>query len=112
MNNERLILFTSLEICCIASTVLVSFGNTDPRKRQRLTQSLPDAVHGRLAIYHENASVERPRSGEQTLRTIHDDLHIIHKAVDHFEYLGRSHTTFLLSETVQPPENSLNLALS
>lgn len=51
------------------------------------------------------------RRGEKPLRAIHDDLHIIHKAVDHFEYF-QSYSTFLLCETVEPLQDSLDLALS
>jgi len=46
------------------------------------------------------------------LRTIHGHLHGIHKAVDNFKDLGHGHPAFLLGETVQPPQDSLNLAFS
>ena len=36
------------------------------------------------------------------LRTIHHNFHIIHKPMDHFQGLRNGHTTFLLSESVQP----------
>ena len=38
----------------------------------------------------------------RSLRTIYDDLDIIHKSANDFESLDQSHSTFFLRETVQP----------
>ncbi len=52
--------------------------------------------------YHESA--------QQARRTVHDQLHIVHKAVDDLEGLRYSHTSLILSEAVQPLEDGLNIA--
>ena len=48
----------------------------------------------------------------QTLLTIHDNLHIIHKPMDDFQRLSDGHPALFLSETVEPLQHSLDLAFS
>ena len=99
--NERLILFISLAICCIASIIVVSscgpFANT--------LSSYPEPSRCRQSTLYrldqDDALSCMPVTSEKK-RTVHDYFHTIHKSVDHFQGLYHSHPTFLLSETVKP----------
>ena len=55
-----------------------------------------------LTPFHlPSSSVEHLELSEKSLHTVHDYLHIIHKAVNDFKGLGHSHPTFLLRQAVQ-----------
>jgi len=53
-------------------------------------------------IYHESAW--------KAWRTVHDQLHIVHKAVDNLQGLRYSHPSLILGEAVQPLEDGLDIA--
>ena len=113
MDNERLILFISLAICCIVSSVLVRFlQERSPNASKSIPRALQIPSIDAFPSTRTTPQLNDNNSSEQTLRTVHDYLHIIHKAVDDFEGLGHSHPTFLLGETVQSLQDRLDLAFS
>ena len=82
--NERLILFISLAICCIASIIVVS--SCSPFANKLSSYPEPSGCR-QLMLYHlyqDNALSCMPATSEAYLRTIHDYFHVIHKSVDHF----------------------------
>ena len=48
-------------------------------------------------------------SAQQARRTVHDQLHIVHKAVDDLQGLRSGHPSLIFSETVQLLEDRLNI---
>ena len=55
-----------------------------------------------LTPFHlQSSSVEYPGLSEKSPHTVHDYLHIIHKAVNDLKGLSHSHPTFLLRQAVQ-----------
>lgn len=55
--------------------------------------------------------VKSVKSTQEGLRTVHNDFHSVHKTIDYLQGLGHGHTGLFLSESVQSPEHSLDLAL-
>ena len=82
IDNERLILFILLAVCCIISIIVVSFYNANQEK------SYPGPPGCRpLTLYRLQIQRLQLRTGSQPikpLRTIHDFFDIIHQSMDHF----------------------------